>query len=128
MLSCSSYSRILLSSKVSSTFKLGNDIGLLKVMVKLPVFEKSQPGSTSVVKHAHRTITCTESWLPYEIRIKRNGVQSIGFTDLDGLLKQESGPKYAAFSAHPIIDPETEEMFFFSRNGGPGAMPRILYG
>ena len=96
--------------------------------LELPVFEKSQPGSTSVVKHAHRTITCTESWLPYEIRIKRNGVQSIGFTDLDGLLKQESGPKYAAFSAHPIIDPETEEMFFFSRNGGPGAMPRILYG
>ena len=47
---------------------------------------------------------------------------------MDGLLKQETGPKYAAFSAHPIIDPETEEMFFFSRNGGPGALPRILYG
>ena len=43
-----------------------------------PVFEKSMPGSTSVVKHAHRTLTSTESWLPYEIRIKREGVQSIG--------------------------------------------------
>lgn len=47
---------------------------------------------------------------------------------MDGLLQQDSGPKYAAFSAHPGIDPETEEMFFFSRNHGPGALPQILYG
>ena len=48
------------------------------MILEPPVFEKSQPGSTSVVKHAHRTLTSTESWLPYEIRIKREGVQSIG--------------------------------------------------
>merc|ERR1712141_751932 len=56
-----------------------------------------------------------------------DGVQSIGFTDLDGILRQDTGPKFAAFSAHPLIDPDTEEMFFFSRNGRD-SRPRIAYG
>ena len=96
-------------------------------ILERPMFEKTQPGSTSVVKHAHRLIACTESFLPYEIQIKREGVKSIGFTDLEGILRQDTGPKFAAFSAHPLIDPDTEEMFFFSRNGRD-SRPRIAYG
>ena len=106
---------------------------LLNLKLKLlgkqkPVLEKSYPGSTSIVKHAHRILACTESFLPYEIRITREGVESIGFTDLDGMLRQDVGPKYGTFSAHPIIDPNTGEMYFFSRNGGPDALPHVAYG
>ena len=93
-----------------------------------PVIEKMQPGSTSVVKHAHRTLANTESFLPYEIQVSRDGVKSLGFTDLDGLLKQDVGPEFAPFSAHPIIDPETEDLYFFSRNGGPNSLPVIHFG
>ena len=96
--------------------------------IEKPVLEKSYPGSTSIVKHAHRTLACTESFLPYEISIKREGVKSIGFTDLDGMLRQNAGPKYGTFSAHPIIDPNTGEMFFFSKNGGPDSLPHVAYG
>ena len=92
------------------------------------MLEKTQPGSTSVVKHAHRVIASTEAYLPFEIRVKRDGLQSLGFTDFDGMLQQDVGPKFATFSAHPIIDPDTEEMFFFSKNGGPDALPQIYYG
>ena len=81
------------------------------------MLEKTQPGSTSVVKHAHRVIASTEAYLPFEIHVKRDGLQSLGFTDFDGMLQQDVGPKFATFSAHPIIDPDTEEMFFFSKNG-----------
>ena len=93
-----------------------------------PILEKAQPGSTSVVKHANRILACTESYLPYEITIKKQGIKSIGFTDLDGMLKQKNGPKYGTFSAHPIIDPNSGEMFFFSKNGGPDALPQVAYG
>ena len=96
--------------------------------VELKPLERNQPGSTSVVKHAHRVLTCTESYLPYKIKIGKNGLQSVGFTDLDGMLLQSKGPKYGTFSAHPIIDPDTEEMFFFSKNGGPDALPQVAYG
>ena len=58
----------------------------------------------------------------------QQGVKSIGFTDLDGMLLQNKGPKYGTFSAHPIIDPDTGEMFFFSKNGGPDSLPQIAYG
>ena len=106
---------------------------LLKLKLKLlgiqkPILEKSYPGSTSIVKHAHRTLACTESFLPFEIKIKRDGIESIGFTDLDGMLKHDVGPQYGTFSAHPITDPNTGEMFFFSRNGGPDSLPQVAYG
>ena len=95
---------------------------------EMPMLEISQPGSTSVVKHANRVLACTESYLPYEIKIEADGIKSVGFTDLDGMLLQKVGPKYGTFSAHPIIDPDTGEMFFFSRNGGPDSLPQIAYG
>ena len=96
--------------------------------IQIPPLERSQPGSTSVVKHAHRVLACTESYLPYEISVGKQGVTSIGFTDLDGMLLHTTGPKYGTFSAHPIIDPDTGEMFFFSKNGGPDSLPQIAYG
>ena len=106
---------------------------LLKLKLRLlgrkaPIIEKTQPGSTSIVKHAHRTLASTESFLPYEIKITKDGVESMGFTDLHGMLKQNIGPNYGTFSAHPIIDPDTGEMFFFSKNGGPDALPQAAYG
>ena len=112
-------------------FRLRMLLGNLKLKllgIKIPVLEKSQPGSTSIVKHADRVFACTESYLPYEISIRKEGAKSIGFTDLDGMLVQSSGPKYGTFSAHPIIDPDTGEMFFFSKNGGPDSLPQAAYG
>ena len=101
----------------------------MKLMgIETPPLEMSQPGSTSVVKHAHRVLACTESYLPYEINVGKHGVNSIGFTDLDGMLLHTTGPKHGTFSAHPIIDPDTGEMFFFSKNGGPDSLPQIAYG
>ena len=101
----------------------------LKLMgKKIPPIEMFQPGSTAVVKHAHRVLTCTESVLPFEIKITTDGVKSVGFTDLNGMLIQTTGPKYGTFSAHPIIDPETGEMFFFSKNSGPESLPHVAYG
>ena len=96
--------------------------------IEMPPIERFQPGSTAVVKHAHRVLTCTESVLPYEIKIRKEGIESIGFTDLDGMLLQTTGPKYGTFSAHPRIDPETGEMFFFSKNGGPDSLPQVAFG
>ena len=95
---------------------------------KIPPIETFQPGSTAVVKHAHRVLTSTESVLPFEIKITKDGVESIGFTDLDGMLIQTTGPKYGTFSAHPRIDPDTGEIFFFSKNGGPDSLPQVAFG
>ena len=81
-----------------------------------------------MVKHGNRVLTCTESYLPFEIEIGKGGVKSVGFTDLDGMLVQTTGPKYGTFSAHPIIDPDTKEMFFFSKNGGPDSLPQVAFG
>ena len=101
----------------------------MKILGKeIPPLETSQPGSTSVVKHGNRVLTCTESYLPFEIEIGKGGVKSVGFTDLDGMLVQTTGPKYGTFSAHPIIDPDTKEMFFFSKNGGPDSLPQVAFG
>ena len=96
--------------------------------VKETVMEKRYPGSTSIVRHAHRTLACTEVFLPYEILIKRDGVDSIGFTDFDGFLKQSEGSKYVPFPAHPRIDPVTKELYFVSRINVPAPLPQLFFG
>ena len=80
--------------------------------LEMAPLEMSKPRSTSVVKRAHRVLACTESYLPYEINVGKQGIKSIGQTDLDWMLLHTTGPKHGTFSAYPIIDPDTGDMFF----------------
>ena len=116
---------------INGGFLLNSKIFLLKLKnrllgVKEPITEKRYPGSTSIIRHAHRTLACTEVFLPYEILIKRDGVDSIGFTDFDGFLQQSQG--YVPFAAHPRVDPVTKELYFVSRNKNPVPLPQLFFG
>ena len=83
---------------------------LLGVKETIMEMKKRYPGSTSIIRRAHRTLACTEVFLPYEILIKRDGIDSIGFTDFDSFLQSE-GSRYVPFPIHPRIDPVTKELY-----------------
>ena len=92
------------------------------------VRERTQAGSTSVVRHNERLFAATESFLPFEVEVSREEVVPLDFTTLGGMLEQEEGPKDGTFSAHPRLDPATNQLYFFSANVGPGALPRVAFG
>ena len=101
-----------------------------------PTQERSQAGGTNIISLGPKTYAVSEVVLPFEIQLT-NASQSlltpVGFSDLDGLLGQESnspdwtGPEEATMSAHPRTDPTTGETFFFSANHGPGARPYLNF-
>jgi carotenoid cleavage dioxygenase len=106
---------------------------LLKAMalvagVPAPPLERSQAGGTSVVKHAGRLLAATEVFLPFEVSVTRDGVRPVGFTTLGGLLEQRVGPAEGTFSAHPRLDPDSGQLYFFSKNSGPDALPLLAFG
>ena len=97
--------------------------------VNTPTQERLQPGSTSLITHANKTYTASEIVLPFEITIQKDGVSQKGFSDLDGLLANQTfGPEEGTMSAHPKTDPNTGELFFFSANHGSGAVPIVNFG
>ena len=109
--------RVAYGDIINGGFLLPPKIFLLKLKnrllgVKETIMEmkKRYPGSTSIIRRAHRTLACTEVFLPYEILIKRDGIDSIGFTDFDSFLQSE-GSRYVPFPIHPRIDPVTKELY-----------------
>jgi len=98
------------------------------VGVELPTTERTAAGSTSVVHQGGKLFAATESFLPFEIKLSREKLQPIGFTTIGGMLEQKVGPKEGTFSAHPRIDPATNQLYFFSANTGRGALPRLAFG
>ena len=91
--------------------------------------ERLQAGSTSVVHHANKLLASTETFLPYEVKLSHDGVDPVGFYDFKGMLiNRKVGPTDGTFTAHPKIDPETGDMYFFAANGGPGSLPLVAFG
>lgn len=67
------------------------------------------PANTHIVKHAGKLLALYETGMPVEIA---DDLETLGIRDFDGKLP-------GGITAHPRIDPETQEMFFFAYSPFP---------
>ncbi|DBA75024.1 hypothetical protein WJX77_000411 [Trebouxia sp. C0004] len=75
--------------------------------------------NTALIYHANKLLVLHEGDLPYAVRALCNGViETMGRVNYEGKIKHP-------FTAHPKIDPQTGELFFFGYN--VSKHPHVIY-
>ncbi|KAL3133697.1 hypothetical protein ABBQ32_008196 [Trebouxia sp. C0010 RCD-2024] len=104
-----------LGLKIGDMRGLGGLVELLwhELEVKLGVYDVKDgfgTANTALIYHANKLLALHEGDLPYAVRALCNGVvETMGRVTYDGKVKHP-------VTAHPKVDPETGELFFFGYN------------